>query len=49
MTRRNSLYSKNISYTMVEEYLDQELEAAYYRSVQGKPHNYSKMAGMSNG
>ena len=27
MTRRNSLYSKNISYTMVEEYLDQELEA----------------------
>lgn len=27
MTRRNSLYSKTISYTIVEEYLDQELEA----------------------
>ena len=26
-----------------------KLEAAYYRSVQGKPHNYSKMAGMDNG
>ena len=26
-----------------------KLEAAYYRSVYGKPHNYSKMAGMGNG